>query len=216
MSKYNRSYHLFFSENLQNDDRMAKSIQPLLNREVVITEKLDGSNTCYTKDHCFGRSHAAPTNNPWDVKARELHSILKHSIDEDLFLFGEGMEAIHSIYYEKLTSCFYLFGAKYEETWASWDDIELYAALLNIPTVPVLFRGIFTTEIELKKYILDLAKKESSLGGEREGVVIRVADSFQDSDFSTYLQKFVRKNHVRTDEHWQRNWKKANINYGKL
>ena len=121
------------------------------------------------------------------------------------------MEAIHSIIYENLTSCFYLFGARYENTWASWDDIELYAAILDIPTVPVLFRGVFTSENELKDYVIDLAKQKSSLSGEREGVVIRVTDSFEDENFSTYLQKFVRSNHVRTDEHWQRNWKKANI-----
>ena len=214
MSKYNRSNHLFFfSPNLQNDDRKADSIFPLLNREIIISEKLDGSNTCFTKDFCFGRSHAAPTNNPWDVKVRELHSILKHSISEGMWLFGEGMEAIHSITYSNLTSVFYLFNIKYENKWLSWQEVEDYAYLLDIPTVPVLYKGIFKTEKELKDTIIKLAEQPSELGGEREGIVIRVADEFDNDNFSTYLQKFVRANHVRTDEHWQKNWKKATIKY---
>ena len=200
MSKYNRSNHLFFfSPNLQNDDRKADSIFPLLNREIIISEKLDGSNTCFTKDFCFGRSHAAPTNNPWDVKVRELHSILKHSISEGMWLFGEGMEAIHSITYSNLTSVFYLFNIKYENKWLSWQEVEDYAYLLDIPTVPVLYKGIFKTEKELKDTIIKLAEQPSELGGEREGIVIRVADEFDNDNFSTYLQKFVRANHVRTD-----------------
>ena len=213
MSKYNRSNHLFFSPNLQNDDRKADTIDTLLNREVIITEKLDGSNTCFTKEFCFGRSHAAPTNNPWDVKVRELHSILKHSLSEDLWLFGEGMEAIHSITYSNLTSVFYLFNIKYGNKWLSWQEVEEYAYLLNIPTVPVLYKGIFKSEKELKEKVIELAEQPSSLIGEREGVVIRVADEFSDECFPTYLQKFVRDNHVRTDSHWTRNWKKATIKY---
>lgn len=213
MSKYNRSNHLYFSPNLQNDDRMAETIEPLLNCEVIVSEKLDGSNTCLTNQSCFGRSHAAPTNNPWDVKVRELHSILKHSISEGMWLFGEGMEAIHSIQYSNLTSVFYLFNIKIENKWLSWQEVEDYAYLLDIPTVPVLFKGIFKTEKELKDTIIKLAQQPSALGGEREGIVIRVADEFEDQNFSTYLQKYVRSNHVRTDEHWQRNWKKATIKY---
>lgn len=213
MSKYNRTYHLFFSENLQNDDRMAESIEPLLNVPIVITEKLDGSNTCFTKQYIFGRSHAAPTNNPWDVKVRELHSILKHSISDGLYLFGEGMEAIHSIEYSKLTSYFYLFGASYNQKWSSWDEIEEYAYLLEIPTVPVLFKGIFNNVDELRNKVLELSKQESVLGGEREGVVVRVQREFSNDEFSSVLQKFVRSNHVRTDSHWQKNWKKAKIHY---
>jgi len=213
MSKYNRTNHLFFSPNLQNDDRKAETIETLVNVPIIITEKLDGSNTCFTKDYCFGRSHAAPTNNPWDVKVRELHSILKHSISDGLWLFGEGMEAIHSIEYQKLTSCFYLFNVKYDDKWLSWQEVEDYAFLLDIPTVPIVYKGIFKTQNELKDLMEYESEQNSLLGGEREGLVIRVADEFKDDVFSTHLQKTVRKNHVRTTEHWQKNWQKANIKY---
>jgi len=79
--------------------------------------------------------------------------------------------------------------------------------------VPVLYKGIFKTEKELKETIINLAEQSSTLGGEREGIVIRVADEFADENFSTYLQKFVRSNHVRTNSHWTKNWEKADIKY---
>ena len=214
MSKYNRSLHVPGSPGTTSDDRIAESVDTLLNQYVIISEKLDGSNTGLTKPGVYGRSHAAFTTNPWDVKVRELHSLLKHSIDEDLYLFGEGMEAIHSIEYENLTSVFYLFGARYHNIWSSWDDVELYAGILNIPTVPVLFRGIFQTKEELNKKILELVEEPSALGGQREGIVIRLAREFTDDEFSTSLMKWVRKNHVKTDEHWQKHWRKAYIKYG--
>jgi hypothetical protein len=35
-----------------------------------------------------------------------------------------------------------------------------------------------------------------------EGFVVRNADSFMLSDFENSIAKFVRRNHVQTDEHW--------------
>lgn len=44
MSKYNRTYHLPWSPGTTSDDRISKSVDSLLNYEIVITEKLDGEN----------------------------------------------------------------------------------------------------------------------------------------------------------------------------
>ena len=46
MSKYNRTYHLPWSPGSTNDDRISDSVNSLLGKEIVITEKLDGSNSC--------------------------------------------------------------------------------------------------------------------------------------------------------------------------
>jgi hypothetical protein len=48
-------------------------------------------------------------------------------------------------------------------------------------------------------------KLPSMYGDTREGVVIRVADSFKLDDFPNYVCKWVRPNHVQTDEHWTKN-----------
>lgn len=34
---------------------------------------------------------------------------------------------------------------------------------------------------------------------------------FHNDDFAENVMKWVRKDHVQTDEHWTRNWKKAKI-----
>jgi len=40
-------------------------------------------------------------------------------------------------------------------------------------------------------------------GGEQEGYVIRIAETFPEQDFPLNVAKFVRKNHVQTDAHWK-------------
>jgi hypothetical protein len=51
----------------------------------------------------------------------------------------------------------------------------------------------------------------SAYGKTKEGIVIRVADSFKLDDFPNYVCKWVRPNHVQTDEHWTKNWHKATL-----
>jgi hypothetical protein len=51
----------------------------------------------------------------------------------------------------------------------------------------------------------------STYGNTKEGVVIRLANEFDGEDFPNYVCKYVRANHVQTDEHWTRNWKKAEL-----
>lgn len=52
-----------------------------------------------------------------------------------------------------------------------------------------------------------------SEGLQKEGVVVRTRDSFDNNDFATHVAKFVRIGHVQTDEHWTRNWKRAILHY---
>jgi len=211
MSKYNRTLHFPFSPGHTSDDRVSKDMSELINQEIVITEKLDGSNTAMTKGGVYGRSHVEFSKNPWDVKSWEIWNIIKNDVDNDMFIFGEGMYGIHSIEYTNLTSYFYIFGMRDNNIWVPWEKVEEYAYLFDIPTVPVLFKGIVKSEKELKELIEKLSKEPSKLGGVREGVVARVAGMFHNDDFSSNVLKWVRKGHVQTDEHWTRNWKKAKI-----
>lgn len=213
MSKYNRTFHLPWSPGTTNDDRISKSVVSLLGEDVVITEKLDGENTGMTRDGVYARSHAAFTTSAWSREVRQLHNLIKNSIDEDVFIFGENMEGIHSIEYNNLTSYFYMFGVRDNEMWIPWDAVEEYSYLLDIPTVPVLFRGVINTEKELKEIVEGLIKQPSELGGQIEGIVIRNAGLFHNDDFAENVMKWVRAGHIQTDEHWSRNWKKAKINY---
>lgn len=211
MSKYNKTYHLPWS-NPSSDDKIADDISYLIGREIVITEKLDGSNSGITKPGAYGRSHGEFTTNPWDVELRRLHSLIQNDIEDDVYIFGESMYAIHSIEYTNLYSYFYMFGIRDNNNWLSWDEVEEYSYLLDIPTVPVLFRGIINNGKDLEELVNSFMKTGSKLGGDIEGVVIRVTDEFSNNDFKNNLQKYVRANHVTTDTHWQRNWKKAKLN----
>jgi tRNA splicing ligase len=213
MSKFNRIYHLPFSPGATNDDRIAKNSSELIGKYIIISEKLDGENTGFTNGGVYARSHAEFTKNPWAVQVRQLQSILRNDIPDDVFLFGENMEGIHSIEYSKLTSPFYMFGIRENKTWYSWEEVEEWAYLLDIPTTPVLFKGKVNSIKELENLISTFLKNGSILGGEIEGVVVRRADSFDDKDFKTHVQKYVRADHVKCDEHWTRNWVRANINF---
>lgn len=213
MSKYNRTYHLPWSPGTTSDDRIAKSIDSIIGIDIVITEKLDGENTGMTKDGVYARSHAEFTTSAWSKEVRQLHQLIKNDLSEGVFLFGENMEGIHSINYSNLESYFYIFGVRDNNIWIPWESVEEYSYILDIPTVPVLYKGIIHNEKELKNIITELVSKPSSLGGLREGIVVRNADMFHNDDFSTNIFKWVRKDHVQTDIHWSRNWKKSIINY---
>ena len=214
MSKYGRTYHLPYSPGSTNDDRISDSAETLLGVDIVISEKLDGENTGMVDAGVFARSHAAFTTSGWSREVRQLHKyIVEGNLGEDVFLFGENMEGIHSIEYSNLTSYFYIFGVRDNNIWIPWEKVEEYSFLLDIPTVPVLFRGVVNTEKELQDIVERLVSEPSLLGGIREGIVVRNANSFHNDDFAKNIMKWVRKGHVSTDAHWTRNWKKSKIKY---
>lgn len=212
-TKYPRTPHFLWSPGTSSDDRISDDVESLLGTDIIITEKLDGSNACITKYGVYGRSHGAFSRNPWDRKMWEIYDRVGEDLDDDVFLFGENMEGIHSIEYSNLTSYFYIFGVRDNNIWIPWKEVEEYAYILDLPTVPVLFKGVIETEEELQKITTELSNQPSAVGGKREGVVVRNASLFHNDDFSKNVMKWVRKGHVTTDEHWSRNWKQAKIKY---
>ena len=215
-TKYPRTSHFDFSNSKTLDDKISNDCSILENKEIVINEKLDGQNSGFNKYDVYARSHAAPTELPWDKPIKQIHNRIKHIIGEDEFVFGESMVGIHSIEYKKLESYYYIFGIRVKDEWLCWDDVEDYAYCLDLPTVPVLFKGK-TNDIKTK--VLDLIKKPSMFDGydiitgeeTMEGVVCRNSNSFNNDNFNNNVLKMVRCGHVKTDEHWTRNWKKAKL-----
>jgi hypothetical protein len=207
--KYPRTYHFPFSEGATNDDRIQANWHNILQHELIITEKLDGENTCIKENGIYARSHGSVNRNPWARPIWDIWERIGHGLS-DLHIFGENLYAIHSIKYERLEHYFYVFGIREGDTWLSWDAVQEYAFLLDLPIVPVLFKGV-CTEKSLEQLILQQQKNGSTLGGISEGVVCRKAAAFQDADFPKNVLKYVRKNHVQTDAHWTRNWEKAQI-----
>ena len=227
--KYPRTYHFPFSPGTTSDDRIAKSYDGLLDDPIVITEKLDGENTCLNQYGVFARSHAAPTRNPWASYLWDTWNSLHKQLG-DLELFGESLYAVHSIRYGRLESYYYLFAIREGDRWLAWDEVQFYAGVLGLPTVPVLYSGqaadlpgddrVPAAE-KLKAFILNAVAQPSSLSdpaGEvspREGAVARVARSFTNEEFPARVFKWVRKGHVQTDQHWTRNWQRAKLYFEK-
>jgi hypothetical protein len=201
--KYPRTMHLPFSEGATNDDKIADSVEALLNVPIVITEKIDGSNVCLEHDGVFARSHSGPPIHPSFDLLKALHATIKHDIPPDSQWFGEYAYAKHSLAYDKLPGYLMMFGIRINDNWLRWSAVCRFCSLLGLPTVPVLFEGKVDTAKTLKDLILNLAKQPSALGTIREGVVVRVEREFSDEEFPQCVQKWVRKDHVQTDVHWK-------------
>ncbi len=207
--KYPRTFHFPFSEGATHDDRIQHDWLGMLQQELVMTEKLDGENSCIKSNGVYARSHGAVNRNPWARPVWDIWDRIGHSLG-DLHVFGENMYAIHSISYRDLEHYFYVFAIRDGDTWLSWDEILEYAHVMELPVVPVVERGILT-EKSLKQRIDQQQQQGSLLGGVSEGVVCRAAAAFPDANFSNNVLKYVRKNHVQTNEHWTRNWEKASL-----
>lgn len=214
MDKYNRTPHLTWSPGGTNDDKRIVTLDGLLNREIVITEKVDGSNVCLEHDAVYARSHAKAPKHPSFDALKALHAQVKSGIPEGIQIFGEWCYAKHSIEYTRLPSYLLLFGVRHLDlvdglhstritrSWEPWELVEDWAEQLEVATVPLLGRFSVTTENQLKEVTDRFTTAPSVLGGAREGVVVRVASSFGDSEFSTSVAKWVRKDHVSTSDHW--------------
>jgi hypothetical protein len=203
-TKYSRTPHVSFSPGATSDDKRLASNDHFLGKEIVITSKVDGSNVCLTNEHCFARSHNSAPKHPSFDLFKQIHSQIKHSIPENLFIYAEYAFARHSIAYTQLPSYLLIFNIldTQTDTWLSWDDVDLVVASLQLTTVPVLWRGVLGSERALQSKIEALAGQKEFGVDEREGVVVRLAASFPKSEFGVSMGKWVRQGHVQTDEHW--------------
>lgn len=207
-NKYPRTLHVPWSPGGTSDDKRATSAECLTNKPIVITEKMDGSNTSLEFEGCFARTHAGPPTHSSFDGFKALYASLKSYIPKGFQYFGEWMWAQHSIYYDSLPGYFLLFGIRdtyveMDRYWYSWQWVEDTAKLFDISTTPVLFKGQVSSEKELKELTEFFMNQPSVCGGIREGVVIRTADQFPDEEFQKNVMKMVRANHVQTSEHWK-------------
>ena len=220
--KYGRTYHYPFSPRTTSDDRIAHDYWDHIKciPNLIHTEKLDGENNCLSKYGVFARSHAAPATSPWTESLRRFWQLVRHDLG-DLEIFGENLYAIHSIEYRKLEHHFYVFGIRLHEHWLGWEETRFYANLLDLPTVPVLGteqmpddRKLFEDKMLMlvngrgtfEPYDVSEGKATTI-----EGIVTRNANGYLAADFAKNLFKYVRKGHVKTDVHWIRNWKRAQL-----
>ncbi|MGN8067459.1 RNA ligase family protein [Mucilaginibacter sp. 22184] len=221
--KYGRTYHYPFSPGTTSDDRIQHDYwDHLKNIPLLIhTEKLDGENNCLSRHGVFARSHAAPTISPWTESIRRFWQLIKNDLGS-LEIFVENLYAVHSIEYHNLEHHFYVFAIREHDQWLSWDETRFYAAMLGLPVVPEI--SVFTPPADrelFEQQVMDITWQPGALQPHdaatgspvtMEGIVTRNAAAYPVTAFAQNIFKYVRKGHVKTDEHWTRHWKRAKLN----
>lgn len=192
--KYPRTYHLPYSKGATDDDKILKDDSIFNGMNVVVTEKMDGENSTIYNNAYHARS--------LDSNHKYYHSWLlayirnfQYLLPEDFRICGEYLYATHSIHYSNLSSYFLGFSVWKNEICLSWEDTEEFLNRFGIDIVPILYKGVYDSE-KIKKIAEDVVAR----GG--EGIVVRNIDSFEYKDFSKNVAKYVRENHVTTDDRW--------------
>lgn len=194
--KYPRTPHLPFSPGFNPDDEILQDVSHFVNKEIVVTTKLDGENSTLYHDYYHARSLDSRhhISRSW---IKSLHATIKDQIPNQWRVCGENLFACHSLFYTTLPSYFLMFSIWNEHNIClSWDETKEWATLLNLEIVPELYRGLWNEELIKSCYIGE------SFGTSQEGYVVRLTNSFHYNDFTKSVAKWVRKNHVTTSKNW--------------
>jgi hypothetical protein len=201
LTKYPRTFHLPWSPGATSDDKVISDVSCFNGKRVIVTEKMDGENTTLTSNACYARSLNS-RHHPSRSWVKQFHAGIKDQIPRDWRICGENLYAKHSIGYDDLESYFYCFGIWDENNYClSWAQTVDVCAILGITCVPLLLPDELlwgeSTPDFLKKGKFPWCNLEMM-----EGYVVRNSGRFHNIDFSTNVAKYVRANHVQTDEHW--------------
>lgn len=210
--KYPRTPYWPHSPSVEADSNRLADASRFVGLPVVITEKLDGGCTLLHQGAVYARSVDVPSGAKWMAMVKKHHAW--KVTEGDVFLYGEDIYGVHSIEYEPVREdeTFYAFALRDDnDRFSSFGALVDFAWQRDIPVVPVLFEGVFQSENALRGFVEESHAEPSTLGGEREGVVIRLARSFPASEFRHSVCKSVRAGHVQTDEHWTRNWRPCRL-----
>ena len=210
--KYPRTPYWPWSPAIGRGDDVHPNPGRFVGESVVVTEKLDGGNTLIHAGKVYARSVSAPSTGKWMAMVKKHHAWRVQ--EPDLYLYGENIYGMHSIAYGPVAEqeTFYAFALRNGDgVFAGFAELESYANRHEIPVVPVLFRGCFRSVAEIRAFMNHAHGQPSVLGGEREGLVLRLAGGFSTAEFQDTTCKSVRFGHVQTDEHWTRKWRPCRI-----
>jgi len=196
MIKYPKTLHLPWSTEGRGDKKLLTD-ENFHGKLVVVTEKMDGENTTMYRDTIHARSltYTRHESRDW-VKA--FWATIKNNIPDNWRVCGENLFATHSIPYERLRSYFYGFSIWDENNCClPWFDTVEWFDLIGIESVPILYIGEYDRDL--------ISKIWSRLSpAYHEGFVIRLLEGFHYDAFQNCVAKYVRPDHVQTDEHWLR------------
>ncbi|MBB3752636.1 hypothetical protein FHT44_005148 [Mycolicibacterium sp. BK634] len=197
--KYPRTPHLPSSPGATDDDKRmsTQTAKNLFREQVVMTEKMDGGNVTLARDYFHARSTSDLTPR-WEQHAKSEWAKVAHEIPEGWRVSAESLWAQRSVPYDNLPA--YLMVIGIWDDWnnlLTWSQTEEWAALLGLPTVPVLGQG-WTDERTALSIWVDKRDPETS-----EGFVVRSIHNIPYDKFGERVGKWVRPDHVRTAASWR-------------
>lgn len=207
--KHPRTYHISWSASISSDDKILESLTQFYDKEIVITEKRDGECTSLYNDGYIHARSIDGNSHPWQDIIKSEWRQKCFNLPDGWRIVGENLYAEHSISYINLKTWIEIFAIFDENNIAiSWDSMIEWCELLELNPVPILYRGIFDYNfIRYFHKTLDLDKQE--------GYVMRISDEINYNNWGSEVCKWVRKNHVQTDdEHWSKNWKSNKLMIG--
>ena len=210
--RYPKTSYWPWSPSIGRGDDVHANPARFVGEDVVVTEKLDGGNTLLHAGKVYARSVSAPSEAKWMAMVKKHHAWKVN--EPDVWLYGEDVYGVHSIEYDPVPEheTFYAFALRNGDgAFAAFAEVEAYAKHREIPVVPVLFRGRFRSVAEISAFMKQAHVEPSALGGDREGVVMRLARGFPAAEFQDNVCKSVRPGHVQSDEHWTRKWRPCRI-----
>jgi hypothetical protein len=214
-----RIYHLPWSEVMSKDDKTIKHNNMFNGKDVVVTVKYDGASISLYNDGTFHsrsiQSSRQQDSNDylhswWANKLYTDNYVILHNKWPNLRLVGENMYTTHTIQYNNLEDVFLLHSAWNGTTCLSWDDTLTICTLLNITSVPVLYKGIYKEDIVKGYNTLDRYRDDIV-----EGYIVRNSDEYLYNDSNFNIAKFVSSRFViKNDKHWALNGiRRNNISY---
>ena len=211
-----RIYHLPWSEVMSKDDKVIRHNNMFNGKDVVVTVKYDGSSISLYNDGSFhsrsiqsSRQHESNDylHSWWANKLYSNGYLLIHTKWPNLRLVGENMYATHTIEYTNLEDIFLLHSAWNGSTCLSWEDTLNICFVLNITSVPVLYKGPYD-ETKIKSFnTLDKYRDDVV-----EGYIVRNSNEYEYNQSDFNIAKFVSNRFViKDDKHWALNGFKKNV-----
>lgn len=198
-----RTWHLPWSPGRTPDDRVLDGVSQFVGREIVVTAKMDGENVTVNHGGYVHARKVEPINTPNSERMKALAAEIGGDIPVDWRVCGESLIRQHTIHYQNLPPgprWFYqVFNVwDHRNVCLDWDGVCEWAALLDLPTVPVLYRGPWD-----EKLIRGLLR-DTHDGDPMEGYVVRVTDPFPFGDYRRLVGKCVRdKFHMPQNGKWR-------------
>lgn len=157
-------------------DQILLSVQPFISRQIVVFTLMDGINTTFTQNSI----------SPPDKSIESIYNNIKDDIPDNYKFMGENLYNTKSIFYDNLLSHFLLHSIyNHHDICLSWDETVEWAELLDLKTLPVIFRGEFNPSL-LKQLYHPIKDGNACLG-----YVVRVAGSFYQRSLDQSAAKYV-------------------------